>query len=62
MGREVLYVVETGAGDVRVLEHGSSAAHGAGEAVHIGFAADHSLVFDAASERLLEGVRVLPPA
>ena len=27
----------------------------AGEAVHIGFSPDHSLVFDAASERLLDG-------
>jgi inositol-phosphate transport system ATP-binding protein len=62
MGREILYVVDTGVGHIRVLEHGSSAAHSAGESVHIGFSADHSLVFDAASERLLEGVRVRPPA
>jgi inositol-phosphate transport system ATP-binding protein len=62
MGREILYVVDTDVGHMRVLEHGSSAAHAAGEHVHIGFSADHSLVFDAASERLLEGVRVRPPA
>jgi inositol-phosphate transport system ATP-binding protein len=62
MGREILYVVETGVGHVRVLEHGSKAVHNAGETVHIGFLPDHSLVFDAASERLLEGVRVRPPA
>jgi inositol-phosphate transport system ATP-binding protein len=61
MGREILYVIETGVGHVRVLEHGSRAVHGAGEAVHIGFSPDHSLVFDATSERLLEGVRVRPP-
>jgi inositol-phosphate transport system ATP-binding protein len=62
MGREILYVVDTDVGHMRVLEHGSSAAHAAGEPVHIGFSADHSLVFDSASERLLEGVRVRPPA
>ena len=62
MGREILYVVDTDVGHMRVLEHGSSAAHSPGEPVHIGFSADHSLVFDAASERLLEGLRVRPPA
>ena len=62
MGREILYVVETDVGHVRVLEHGSSAAHAAGEAVKIGFSPDDSLVFDAASERLIAGARVRPPA
>jgi inositol-phosphate transport system ATP-binding protein len=62
MGREILYVVDTGVGHMRVLEHGSSAAHAPGEAVHIGFSVEDSLVFDAASERLLESVRVRPPA
>ena len=47
---------------MRVLEHGSSAAHAAGEAVSIGFAPGDSLVFDAATERLMPGVRVRPPA
>jgi inositol-phosphate transport system ATP-binding protein len=62
MGREILYVVDTDVGHMRVLEHGSSAVHAAGEAVNIGFSADHSLVFDSTNERLLEGVRVRPPA
>jgi inositol-phosphate transport system ATP-binding protein len=62
MGREILYVVETPVGLMRVLEHGSSAAHRTGEAVRIGFPPEFSLVFDAATERLLEGVRVRPPA
>ena len=62
MGREVLYVVGTDVGDVRVLEHGSAATHPAGEPVAIGFAPDDSLVFDAATEALLRGVRVHPPA
>ena len=50
MGREILYVVDTDVGHVRVLEHGSSAAHAAGEAVNVGFSPDDSLVFDTASE------------
>ena len=49
MGREILYVVETGSGIIRVLEQGSASAHAAGEAVHIGFAPSASLVFDQAS-------------
>jgi inositol-phosphate transport system ATP-binding protein len=62
MGREILYVVETDVGHVRVLEHGSSAAHAAGESVRIGFSAGDSLVFDAATESLMAGARVHPPA
>ena len=62
MGREILYVVKTDVGHVRVLEHGSSAAHAAGEPVKIGFAPGDSLVFDTATERLMPGARVHPPA
>jgi inositol-phosphate transport system ATP-binding protein len=62
MGREVLYVVETPVGHVRVLEHGSSAAHPAGEQVRIGFSPDDSLLFDTATERLMPGSRIQPPA
>ena len=62
MGREILYVVKTDAGHVRVLEHGSAAAHAAGEAVNVGFAPGDTLVFDSATERLLPGARVRPPA
>jgi inositol-phosphate transport system ATP-binding protein len=62
MGREVLYVVDTGAGHVRVLEHGSSASRAAGETVNIDFSPDHTLVFDTTSERLIPGARVHAPA
>jgi hypothetical protein len=62
MGREILYVVDTDAGYLRVLEHGSVVAHAVGEPVRIGFSPDDSLVFDAASQRLLAAVRVGPPA
>jgi inositol-phosphate transport system ATP-binding protein len=61
MGREILYVVETEIGHVRVLEHGPAPAHGAGEPVKIGFSPDDSLVFDTASERLLAHARARPP-
>jgi inositol-phosphate transport system ATP-binding protein len=62
MGREILYVVVTEVGQVRVLEHGSSAAHATGEPVKIGFSPDDSLVFDTATESLMTGARVHPPA
>jgi inositol-phosphate transport system ATP-binding protein len=61
MGREILYVVETELGFVRVLELGASAAHTAGEPVKIGFSPDDSLVFDTATESLMTGARVQPP-
>ena len=61
MGREILYVVETDAGQVRVLEHGSSAAHAHSEAVHISFSPADALAFDTASGRLI-AARVHPPA
>ena len=62
MGREILYVVETDIGHVRVLEQGSLARHAAGEPVRIGFAPENSLVFDTASERLVPDARVRPTA
>ncbi len=58
MGREILYVVETGLGHIRVLEQGSSPSHAPGEGVHIDFAAADPLVFAADSGRLIEGARV----
>jgi hypothetical protein len=61
MGREILYVVGTDAGYLWVLEHGSIAAYTVGEPDRIGFSPDDSLVFDAASQRLLGAARVGPP-
>ena len=61
MGREILYVIDTAVGQIRVLEHGSSAAHASGEPVSIGFSPEDSLVFDLKSEELLPNVRVRPP-
>ena len=62
MGREILYVVETDVGHVRVLEHGSTVAHQAGEPVSIRFSPDDTLVFDTATGTLVTGARVHPPA
>src|SRR5215469_4839912 len=61
MGREILYVVETDIGHVRVLEHGSAAAHAAGEPVSIHFSPGDSLVFETAIERRIAGARAHPP-
>jgi inositol-phosphate transport system ATP-binding protein len=58
MGREILYVVETDIGYVRVLGQGSSVSHPAGEAVKIGFEPSDSLVFDTGSGRLVPGAEV----
>jgi inositol-phosphate transport system ATP-binding protein len=61
MGREILYVVDTDAGYLRVLEHDSVAAHAVGEPVGIGFSAEDSLVFDTTTERLVTAARLGPP-
>jgi inositol-phosphate transport system ATP-binding protein len=61
MGREILYVVDSDVGTVRVLEHGSAPTRAAGEAVRVGFSPHDALVFDTASEMLISGARVHPP-
>jgi inositol-phosphate transport system ATP-binding protein len=61
MGREILYVVKTDVGYVRILEHGSSPAHAAGSPVRLDFTPADTLVFNSASEILMSGVRVHPP-
>ena len=62
MGREILYVVDTDIGYLRVLEPGSVAAHAVGEPVGVGFEPEDSLVFDTVSERLITAARASPPA
>ncbi|QFI68919.1 ABC transporter ATP-binding protein [Sinorhizobium alkalisoli] len=61
MGREVLYVVETGMGAVRVLEQGSSVEHTTGKQVKIGFQPENSLVFDTEGQKLIAGAHVRAP-
>jgi inositol-phosphate transport system ATP-binding protein len=60
MGRETLYLVESELGTLRVLEAGSSARHGFGDAVAVAFDAEATLIFDQASERLLQGHARMP--
>jgi inositol-phosphate transport system ATP-binding protein len=62
MGREILYVVETAVGAIRVLEQGSSAAHSIGEPVKVGFEPENSLVFETADQKLVTGAHVRAPA
>jgi inositol-phosphate transport system ATP-binding protein len=62
MGREILYVVDTDIGYIRVLEQGSRARHAAGEGVRVDFSPASSLVFDTVSEKLLPGAQVRPAA
>jgi inositol-phosphate transport system ATP-binding protein len=62
MGREILYVVDTGIGTVRVLEQGSSACHSTGEEVRIDFLPENSLVFETAGQKLIADAQVRVPA
>jgi inositol-phosphate transport system ATP-binding protein len=45
MGREILYVVDTAVGQIRVLEAGSIAHREAGQQVNLDFAEENTLVF-----------------
>lgn len=58
MGREILYVVETGMGAVRVLEQGSSAGHAIGEQVKVDFRPENSLVFETERQKLVAGAHI----
>jgi inositol-phosphate transport system ATP-binding protein len=58
MGREVLYVVETGLGYVRLLEQGSEIGRAIGQPVTIGFQPTSSLVFETVSGSLIDGATV----
>jgi inositol-phosphate transport system ATP-binding protein len=60
MGRETLYLVESELGALRVLEPGSSARHGFGDSVAVAFDAEATLIFDRASERLIQGHARMP--
>ena len=60
MGRETLYLVESDLGTLRVLEAGSSVRHGFGDPVTVAFDADATLIFDRASERLVQGHARMP--
>jgi inositol-phosphate transport system ATP-binding protein len=60
MGRETLYIVESELGQLRVLEAGAEVRHELDAPVRVGFDAADTLLFDAGSGRLLEGVTARP--
>ncbi len=60
MGREILYVVDTDIGHIRLLEQGSAARHGIGTAVRVGFSPSDLLVFDTGTGKLVVGAQVQP--
>ena len=58
MGRETLYLVESDLGTLRVLEAGSKVQHRIGEPVTLAFDGSSAILFDQASERLIEGAHL----
>ena len=64
MGRETLFLVDTGLGHLRALNGGGEGdrRHAVGDQVHIHFRDADTLLFDAQSERLLPDARVSVPA
>ena len=60
MGREILYVIQSGLGYVRLLEQGSVAQHIVGSPVHVGFLPSNSLVFDSDTGKLLADTHIRP--
>jgi inositol-phosphate transport system ATP-binding protein len=61
MGREILYVVETALGPLRVLEAGERPRLGEGAAVHLAFEAADTMLFDQSGRRIA-GAAVAMPA
>ena len=63
MGRETLFLVDTGLGHLRALNGGGEddRRHAVGDQVHVRFQDSDTLLFDTGSERLLPDVRVSIP-
>ncbi|MEX0628823.1 MAG: hypothetical protein WD230_09370, partial [Cucumibacter sp.] len=57
---EILYVVETDCGYIRLLEQSVSASQPIGAKVHVDFAPTDSLVFDSSTEVLITGAQMHP--
>lgn len=55
MGREILYVVNTSLGPVRVLEAGSTAAHKVDKQVRLAFDSKNTLIFRRETSVLMRG-------
>ena len=61
MGREILYVIDSPVGHVRILEGGSVATHRIGDQVHLAFEPDETLVFEEGTESLLPNAHMQLP-
>jgi len=61
MGRESLYLVDTPLGSMRLLESGTVGRRALGAAVKVAFRESDTMLFEAASERLIDGARVRLP-
>ncbi|MCH8187278.1 MAG: ABC transporter ATP-binding protein, partial [Proteobacteria bacterium] len=63
MGREVLYVLDSAVGTLRVLQSGSSILHQRGETVSVGFNEENTLLFDRGTgQRFAPAIPGLPDA
>ena len=58
MGREILYVIDTPLGAVRLLDAATTARYTIGAEVKIAFDAEASLLFDTGTGAALGGVHV----
>lgn len=58
MGREVLYVLESEVGTLRVLQSGSSILHQRGDTVSVGFNEENTLLFDRGTGRRIADASV----
>jgi inositol-phosphate transport system ATP-binding protein len=61
MGREILFIVDTTLGTLRVLETGASTRYRVDDRVTLGFQSEQSLVFAGKGGRLLAGTHVALP-
>ena len=55
MGREILYVVNTDLGPIRVLKAGSTAEHRVEEQVNLSFESENTLIFQSETGALMRG-------
>ena len=62
MGRETVYLVDTGLGSLRALSGADDRRHAVGDQVQFQFQESDTLLFDTQSERLIPDVRVSVPA
>ena len=62
MGRETLYFVESDLGTLRILEAGAEIRHATGDAVHVDFDAEDTILFDRTTDQRIEDAHAALPA